>query len=283
MSPSVDVAPRPLSGWGRTTPTTALVSRPADAASVERALRTHTTGVIARGLGRSYGDAAQCSGGLTLDVTGLDWIGAVDEGSGTVEVGAGVSLHDLMRTIIPAGWFVGVTPGTRYVSVGGAIAADVHGKNHHRDGSFARHVVEMTLVTPTGTVRLAPDDPAGLFWATAGGMGLTGVVVERDLAAVPDRDLLDARGHRALLPARRPHVHDGSVGPSISSQRRLARLRRPAGRRIPVRADTRRPCPHGGAPRTVAHAVPGDSGRPEGAGTPLPRHEVSSTGFPSAR
>ena len=185
MSPSVDVAPRPLSGWGRTTPTTALVSRPADAASVERALRTHTTGVIARGLGRSYGDAAQCSGGLTLDVTGLDWIGAVDEGSGTVEVGAGVSLHDLMRAIIPAGWFVGVTPGTRYVSVGGAIAADVHGKNHHRDGSFARHVVEMTLVTPTGTVRLAPDDPAGLFWATAGGMGLTGVVVSATLRLFP--------------------------------------------------------------------------------------------------
>ena len=93
-------------------------------------------------MGRSYGDAAQCSGGLTVDASGLSHIGEVDDATGTIEVDGGVSLHELMQRIIPAGWFVRVTPGTRYVSVGGAIAADVHGKNHHRDGSFARHVVE---------------------------------------------------------------------------------------------------------------------------------------------
>jgi decaprenylphospho-beta-D-ribofuranose 2-oxidase len=185
MTLTVDVSPQPLSGWGRTTPTTTMVTRPIDATSIEAALATPSAGVIARGLGRSYGDAAQCSGGLTIDLTGLDRIGAVDEQAGTIEVGGGASLHDLMRAIIPSGWFVAVTPGTRYVSVGGAIAADVHGKNHHRDGSFARHVVEMTLATPAGTFTVSPDNDADLFWATAGGMGLTGVVVSATLRLIP--------------------------------------------------------------------------------------------------
>jgi decaprenylphospho-beta-D-ribofuranose 2-oxidase len=185
MSLALEVSPEALSGWGRTTPTRALVSRPATVASVERALRTQGDGVIARGLGRSYGDAAQCSGGLTIDTAGLSHIGALDDSSGTIEVGGGVSLHELMRAVIPAGWFVAVTPGTRFVSVGGAIAADVHGKNHHRDGSFARHVVEMTLATPVGTRSVSPGSDPDLFWATAGGMGLTGVVVSATLRLIP--------------------------------------------------------------------------------------------------
>jgi decaprenylphospho-beta-D-ribofuranose 2-oxidase len=181
----VDVAAQPLSGWGRTAPTVAMVSRPIDLPSVEEILRPPTACVIARGLGRSYGDAAQCSGGLTIDVAGLNHIGTIDEESGTIEVGGGASLHELMRSIIPSGWFVAVTPGTRYVTVGGAIAADVHGKNHHRDGSFARHVVEMTLATPTGTFTVSPEADGDLFWATAGGMGLTGVVVSATLRLIP--------------------------------------------------------------------------------------------------
>ena len=136
-------------------------------------------------MGRSYGDAAQCSGGLTVDVTGLDHIGEVDEATGTIQVEGGANLHELMKRIVPAGWFVGATPGTRYVSVGGAIAADVHGKNHHRDGGFARHVVEMTIVTPTGVETVSPDADPELFWATAGGMGLTGVVVRATLRLIP--------------------------------------------------------------------------------------------------
>jgi decaprenylphospho-beta-D-ribofuranose 2-oxidase len=119
-----------------------------------------------------------------LDTSGLSEIGAVDE-RGVVEVGAGVSLHTLMQTIVPAGWFVAVTPGTRYVTVGGAIAADVHGKNHHRDGSFARHVLDLTMATPTGTVSASPDRDPELFWATAGGMGLTGVIVSARLQLIP--------------------------------------------------------------------------------------------------
>ncbi len=176
--------PRPLAGWGRTARTVSAVTRPAFVDDVVRSL-AGTRHVVARGMGRSYGDAAQCSGGLTLDVTGLDRIGEVDEATGTVQVEGGANLHELMKRIVPAGWFVGVTPGTRYVSVGGAIAADVHGKNHHRDGSFVRHVVEMTLVTPTGLETVSPDMDPELFWATAGAMGLTGVVVRATLGLIP--------------------------------------------------------------------------------------------------
>ena len=170
-----------LSGWGRTAPATSLVDKAIGAESIQALLHTQHRGLIARGMGRSYGDAAQCSGGLTVDMTGLSFIGEIDSASATVTVGAGVTLHTLLQHIIPEGWFVPVTPGTRYISVGGAIAADVHGKNHHRDGSFARYVTEMTLSTPTGTHTVSPDEDADLFWATAGGMGLTGFVVSATL------------------------------------------------------------------------------------------------------
>ncbi len=181
LQPHLDV---PLAGWGRTARTVGTVTRPACVDDVAHAL-AGARHVVARGMGRSYGDAAQCSGGLTVDVTGLSHIGEVDDATGTIEVDGGASLHELMKRIVPAGWFVGVTPGTRYVSVGGAIAADVHGKNHHRDGSFARHVVDMTLVTPTGVVIVSPDTAPELFWASAGAMGLTGVVVRATLRLIP--------------------------------------------------------------------------------------------------
>ena len=170
-----------LSGWGRTASATGLVEKAIGPESIHALMQTQSNGLIARGMGRSYGDAAQCSGGLTVDMTELSSIGEIDPATATVAVGAGVSLHALLQRIIPEGWFVPVTPGTRYVSVGGAIAADVHGKNHHRDGSFARHVAEMTIATPTGTYTVSPDRDADLFWATAGGMGLTGIVVSATL------------------------------------------------------------------------------------------------------
>jgi decaprenylphospho-beta-D-ribofuranose 2-oxidase len=174
-----------LAGWGRTAPTSADVRRPGDrAGAVADVAAAPARGVIARGLGRSYGDAAQNAGGMvisTLALSGIDW---ADETAGLVRVAGGASLGDVLAFLAPQGWALPVVPGTRHVTAGGAVAADVHGKNHPVDGSFARHVTELTLATPDGLRRVTADDDPDLFWATAGGLGLTGLVVEATLQAV---------------------------------------------------------------------------------------------------
>ncbi len=154
-----------------TTPDIAVIAR-----AVRRAGRR---GVIARGLGRSYGDPAQNAGGLVVDMTVVDRIHRIDPDTGIVDIDAGVSLDALMRAVLPYGLWVPVLPGTRQVTVGGAIGADIHGKNHHSHGSFGNHVESLDLLSADGSVRtLTPTgDGRALFWATVGGMGLTGIVV----------------------------------------------------------------------------------------------------------
>ncbi len=179
-----------LTGWGRTAPSTAQVLSTDDPEVIVRAVAEvaadHTPGrrgVLARGLGRSYGDIAQNGGGLVLDMPALNRIHAIDADAATVDVDAGVSLDALMRAALPHGLWVPVLPGTRQVTVGGAIGADVHGKNHHSAGSFGDHVASMDLLVADGRVLTlrpegSPDDPdAALFWATIGGIGLTGVIL----------------------------------------------------------------------------------------------------------
>lgn len=176
-----------LTGWGRTCPSLARVQPCADATAVQEAVAAAgTRGVLARGLGRSYGDAAQSAGGTVLDLRGLDAI-TFDAAAGTVTAGAGASLDAVMRAVVPHGAFVPVTPGTRMITIGGAIGADVHGKNHHVDGTFGAHVQRLSLVDGRGDLReLSPDGPdAAAFWATVGGMGLTGVIVEATFDVIP--------------------------------------------------------------------------------------------------
>ena len=165
--------PQLLSGWGRTAPTRADVVPARGVEDVVAAVSNGRT-VIARGLGRAYGDAAQNAGGVVLDTRPLRRLLALDLERGVVEAEAGLDLDSLIATVLPHGWFVPVTPGTRHVTLGGALACDVHGKNHHVDGAFSRHVEAFELVTPGGEVRRV--EPGPLFSATAGGMGLTGVV-----------------------------------------------------------------------------------------------------------
>jgi decaprenylphospho-beta-D-ribofuranose 2-oxidase len=177
---------RVLTGWGRTAPSRSTVAQPGDEVSLRAVMASAgDRGVIARGLGRSYGDAGQCAGGTVVDLGHLGRIGEIDAETGWVEVEAGASLDALMRRALARGWFLPVTPGTRQVTVGGALAADIHGKNHHRDGSISRHVGELTLETPYGTHVAGPDRDAELFWSTAGGMGLTGVITRATLKLLP--------------------------------------------------------------------------------------------------
>lgn len=134
-------------------------------------------GAIARGLGRSYGDAAQLTGGLVVATERLRQF-TVDHRRGIVTAQAGVTVRELLAELVPAGWVVPVVPGTQHVTVGGAIASDIHGKNHGTAGTFGSHVRALGLLTSDGDVReLTPGEPDGLFEATVGGMGLTGVIV----------------------------------------------------------------------------------------------------------
>lgn len=175
-----------LHGWGGAAPSAAELVE-VNAADLAVAVKNlPARGGIARGLGRSYGDPAQNSGGHVLRLVPVHDDVVVDDNACTVTVGGGVSIDDLLAIIVPRGYFVPVTPGTRFVTIGGAVASDIHGKNHHREGSFGNHVTSLRLMlADTTIVTIGPTIDPELFWATVGGMGLTGVIVDATFRLIP--------------------------------------------------------------------------------------------------
>lgn len=171
-----------LSGWG---------CYPISEAYVERPERYSDLGVpskatLARGLGRSYGDAALNADGTVVLMERLNRFLSFDETSGVLRAEAGTTLEEILDFFVPRGWFLPVTPGTKYATLGGCIAADVHGKNHHQDGTFGAHISEIELLTAIGSKRkCSPKEDPDLFWATVGGMGLTGIITEATLKLIP--------------------------------------------------------------------------------------------------
>lgn len=138
--------------------------------------------VLPYACGRSYGDSCLNDGGTLLDVAGLRRFIAFDESHGLLRCEAGVTLAEILRLVVPRGWFLPVLPGTQWVSVGGAIANDIHGKNHHRAGSFGVHVTGFELLRSSAErVLCTPDRNPGLFQATIGGLGLTGLILSAEL------------------------------------------------------------------------------------------------------
>ncbi|MBV8430080.1 MAG: SDR family NAD(P)-dependent oxidoreductase, partial [Solirubrobacterales bacterium] len=172
-----------IAGWGGGPPASVRLGSPRTredfpaALATARAMREGRRGVISRGMGRSYGDAAQRRGGVVISTRGLTGVELdAERGSATVE--AGLTIGELLDQAVPAGWMVPVVPGTQHVSIGGAIASDIHGKNHRTAGTFGGYVEALGLLTAGGEVlELAADSADPIFAATLGGMGLTGMIL----------------------------------------------------------------------------------------------------------
>ncbi|MSO70477.1 MAG: FAD-binding oxidoreductase [Alphaproteobacteria bacterium] len=175
---SSDWASRRVAGWGRALTADMALARPERVADIGRAIAAAGPGgAIARGGGRSYGDAALGAAGFGIELGRLDRLLAFDPTSGALVAEAGVTFADLLAVFLPRGFLAPVTPGTGFATLGGALANDVHGKNHDRVGSFGDHVLWFDLVLASGeTRRVTPDSDPELFRATIGGIGLTGVV-----------------------------------------------------------------------------------------------------------
>ena len=173
-----------LSGWGRYPVLDCRLERLRERESLPDLLNRNDT-LIARGNGRSYGDAA-LNPDMTLSMLAMDRMHAFDTQTGRLTCEAGVLLADILGVFVPRGWFLPVVPGTKFVTVGGMIAADVHGKNHHIDGSFGAHVESLILVTADGETRTCSrTENVDLFRATLGGMGLTGIILSASFRLKP--------------------------------------------------------------------------------------------------
>jgi decaprenylphospho-beta-D-ribofuranose 2-oxidase len=171
--------PLELSGWGNYPKQTCLACQPADRQALQQSLADSADATfISRGLGRAYGDSALIAApGIVISQTWLNRFISFDATTGILECEAGVSFAEIIQFFLPRGWFLPTTPGTKFVTVGGAIAADVHGKNHHQVGSFGRFVLQLRLLLSDGSeVVCSPQERSEIFWATIGGMGLTGII-----------------------------------------------------------------------------------------------------------
>jgi decaprenylphospho-beta-D-ribofuranose 2-oxidase len=174
-----------LSGWGQFPAVMCESFRPEKYRDLQTIMSQRDTPLIARGLGRSYGDAAlQKSGALCMER--LDHILNFDEKAGTLRAQAGLSFADLLPVTLPKGWLPPVIPGTKHVTLGGSAACNVHGKNQFRVGDMAEHIVSLKIMLATGkSVECSLDKHADLFRATVGGMGMTGVIEEVTLKLKP--------------------------------------------------------------------------------------------------
>lgn len=172
-----------LKGWGGFPQCETKLLQPSSFRELS-ALTTAGGSLIARGLGRSYGDSALAS--RVASMTGLDLLQSFNPSSGVLCCQAGVSLRTLLEVFVPRGWFIPVTPGTSNVTVGGALASDVHGKNHHLQGCFSNYVDSFRLLIADGSLlTCSRTQHADLFQATCGGMGLTGIIVDAVLRLRP--------------------------------------------------------------------------------------------------
>jgi FAD/FMN-containing dehydrogenase len=175
-----------VTSWGRVIRRPQTVARPAFVSELTAWAREDKGPRLAIGLGRSYGDSGLHSDGRMIATPALDRLIAFDPVTGLLTAQAGLSLADLLKVVVPRGWFVPVTPGTRRVTLGGAVANDVHGKNHTRAGTFGRHVRALTLLrSDRGVIQIGPDQEPELFAATVGGLGLTGIILDVTLQLTP--------------------------------------------------------------------------------------------------
>jgi decaprenylphospho-beta-D-ribofuranose 2-oxidase len=188
-----------LSGWGRFPLSESDIYRPEKIAELQSLVadreadsgrraesKLKSSSLIARGAGRAYGDAALNDRSRVADIRRLNRMLSFDPETALLRCEAGVTIAEIIDVFLPRGFFPPVTPGTRFVTLGGSIAADVHGKNHHRDSSLASHVTNFDLMLATGEIiRCSREENSDLFWATVGGMGLTGVIVEVELRLRP--------------------------------------------------------------------------------------------------
>lgn len=173
-----------LAGWGNYPRVETDLIRPERVTAAVSFFRETRDSIIPRGAGRSYGDASLNKKNV-LTTERLDHFIAFDKEKGILKCQAGVTLHDVLEVITPCGWFLPVLPGTQWATVGGSFACNVHGKNHFQEGDFAEHVRSILLILPTGEmVTCSPVINKELFFASAGGMGMTGMILELDLQLV---------------------------------------------------------------------------------------------------